>query len=120
MPLDAQVFRDMKVQDSYPDCTAERLRSVLGPLARSEAASAAQEAPQSAMQEQEAAEAAESAAQELHEASQQAVSKTNPGSAAKSPEASGHDDGHFAPLTGKDAVSGAQRVMPGGKKGHFW
>ena len=119
--LGAQVFRDMRVQDSYLDCTAEQIRSVLGPLANSKAASGAHEASQVSLPaQQEPPKAAESAAQGSPSASQPAVIKAQPDLAAGSSEASRQGDGHFAPLTGKDAVSGAQRVMPGGKKGYFW
>ena len=135
----AQVFKDMKVQNSVSECTADRVRSVLGPLAHEKAAPAAQEASERSIPaEQEPPQAAESAMQHAPKSPEPPVSKASPdsaaehpqsdsaaksqdsGSAEKSPEASGQDDARFAPLTGKDAVSGAQRMMPGGKKGYYW
>jgi len=139
-----QVFGDMKLQKSFSDCTAERIRSVLPTLEHGELPSAATGA--SAKQEVHAS--SESAGPPAPEASQSAASKAaassavNAGtsessaheisgtsqSAASKPAASAHssaetskqDDSHFAPLTGKDAVSGAQRPMPGGDKGVYW
>ena len=35
-------------------------------------------------------------------------------------QASEQDDSCFAPLVGTAAQSGAERTMPGGKKGYFW
>lgn len=129
----------MKVQSSFPECTAERIRSVLGQLAHSKGTSAAQVAPERPTTPGHVpSAAADSAAQLPPEPSQPAVSGTGygsavqrpqsdsaansrePGSAGKTPEASQQDDAVFAPLAGKDAVSGAQRMMPGGKKGYFW
>ena len=135
----AQVFRDMKVQNCFPECTADRIRSVLGPLAQGQASSAAQEAPRrSTPAEQEPPKATESAPQDAPESSKPPISKASsdsaaerpqsdsaakaaePGSAEKISVASGQDDARFAPLTGRDAVSGSQRMMPGGKKGYYW
>lgn len=139
-----QVFGDMKLQRSFPDCTAERIRSILPTLEHGELLSAAT----GASAEQEVHASSESASPSAPEASQSVASKTaasSPGNARTS-ESSAHeisgtskaaaskaaasrhssaetlkpDDSHFAPLTGKDAVSGAQRPMPGGNKGVYW
>ena len=137
--IGTQVFRDMKVQSSFSECTAEHIRSVLGRLAHGEGTSAAQEARNRPTRaEHIPSKAADSAAENPPEPSQPAVSRATsgsaaqrpqsdsaanrrePGSAGKSSEASGQDNARFAPLAGKDAVSGAQRMMPGGKKGYFW
>ena len=133
-----QVFRDMKVQKSFSECTGDRIRSVLGPLAHDKAPAAQAASERSIAAEQEPSKAAEPALQDAPESSEPPVSNASPdsaaellqhyiaakapepGSAEKSPEASGQDDARFAPLTGRDVVSGAQRMMPGGKKGYYW
>ena len=165
-----QVFRDMKVQQSISDCSAESLRSALQAAAAGDAppsaaheasaglqtlalgtrqtASAAietlrefgppghaaylqpglatrgrQTAP-AAQDTSERAEKSESATREkqrvstVYEAPETSDSAAEQsGIAAQHPE---QDDSHFAPLMGKEATSGAQRSMPGGKKGYFW
>ena len=76
----------------------------------------------------ERSEKSESAAREkqrastVHEAPEKSESAAD-SAAAQSGTAAQHpkqDDSHFAPLMGKEATSGAQRSMPGGKKGCFW
>ena len=74
---------------------------------RSEKSESATREKQRASTVQEAPETSESAADSAAGQS---------GSAAQHPE---QDDSHFAPLMGKEATSGAQRSMPGGKKGYF-
>ncbi len=138
-----QVFGDMKLQKSFPDCTAERIRSILPTLehgelpsaatgasakqevhASSESAGPVPEASQSAASKAAAsspgnAGTSESSAHEISETSQSAAGKPA-ASRHSSADTSKQDDSHFAPLTGKDAVSGAQRPMPGGNKGVYW
>ena len=44
-----------------------------------------------------------------------------PAASTRAPaQVSKQDDSCFAPLVGKDAQSGAERIMPGGRKGYFW
>ena len=128
----AQVLEGMKVQKSFPECTPERIRSVLAPMAHGVAKAAQDVAGNPSPAKQDLPQAAESAAQGPREdsgQSQEGISKTSANSAVQGPgfapaaegaqaAQKGHE--HFAPLTGRDAVSGTARMMPGGKKGYFW